>query len=615
MASPNFSSSNMPWTWTQPSTSADHVQWTWSQPSTPVDHVPSTWSQSSVTVDHTAKADNEVNYMAQNNEIWDFLDIPIPTQTLIEPPVKMVKLGIGSESLCLDDLLTPLTPTMANNSTYLDILSQLEKDLSLPHPTISSVKQVPHTPIKEDSNIPVQKDLLSYAIDFIGINENDVNDIPHTAPTSNDLLSIAIDSIGENDVAIPETGTGNDLLALAIDSVGINGVNSLYETEPTSIPTAPRKYSLTSSMNHVMHSPSRKRARSPTRALLHPPQKLPKYPATRKVQQYTVVQKSKKSPDVQKPKKYPAVQKPKQYPGTQKLQQCPSVQKVQHHPAVQKMQQHPSVHNTQQYPTVQELKQYTAVQKSKQYPGAQKLQQHPSVQKAQQHPSIQKVQHQPAVLKPKQHPSLQNMQHHPVAQKSKQYPAVQKLQQHPSVQNVQQHSAVQKLKQHPSYQKVQQHPAIQKPKQYPTIQKVQQYPGVSLLQQSLIEPKVKKNKTKKELYPTDKQPYSSAQKKQHLPAAQNLLMDFLHFPPKAPQPPVQQGNGTLTCPWCRNDGFQTPDALSTHLAQGDCILDYLPMSRGFQCVLCKQFLSEKNDVFIHAREHRRGQFPGTVISI
>ena len=256
--------------WTQPSTSKDHVQWTWSQLSTPVNNVASTWSQPSITVEHTAKADTAVNYMAQNNEFWNFLDSPIPAQTLIDPPVKKTKLGIGSESLCLDDLLTPFTPTMANNSTYLDILSQLEKDLALPNPAMSSVKQVQHTPIKENSKVSVQRDLLSYAIDFIGINENDVNDIPHTASPSRDLLSIAIDSIGENDVdAIPETGTCKDLLTLAVDSIGIdeNGVNSLRETESISIPTAPRKSSLTHSsslMKHAMHSPIRKRPRSPT---------------------------------------------------------------------------------------------------------------------------------------------------------------------------------------------------------------------------------------------------------------------------------------------------------------------------------------------------------------
>ena len=592
----------MPWTWSQPSTSADHVQWTWSQPSTPVNHFPSTWSQTSINVDYTAAADTAVNYMVQNNEIWNFLDSPKPVQTLIDPPVKNVNVGIGSESLCLDDLLTPLTPTMANDSTYLDILSQLEKDLARPNPEISSVKHVQHTHTEEDSTVPVQTDLLSYAIDFTGINENDINGIPHTAPTSRDLLSIAIDSIGENDVdAIPETGTRKDLIALAIDSVDIGeiDINSLHETEPTSIPTGPRKSNLThssSSMNHVMHSPSLKRPRSPTRALLHPPQKIlkqslttHKYPSTHKVHQYPAVQNSKQYPAVQNSKQCPAVQKSKQYLPKQEMQQNPSVHKVQQPPTVHKLKQHPSVHQVQQLLAVQKLKQH-------------KVQKHPSAQKVQQGPKQY-----PAIQKPKQYPAVQKSKQDLAVQKSKQFPATKKRQQHPSVHKEQQHPAVQMVQQNTSLQNVQQHPAVQKPKQYPAKS--------SLLQQSLTGPKLQQNPKKKQLYPTDKQPYSSAQKKQHLPAAQNLLMDFLHFPPKAPQPPVQQGNDTLTCPWCRNGGFRTPDSLSIHLAQGDCIFDYLPMSRGFQCVLCKQFLSEKDDVFIHVREHRRGQFPGTMISI
>ena len=356
MACPNYSSSNMPWTWTQPSTSTqstdhgqwtqpwtqpststdhvqwtqpstskDHVQWTWSQLSTPVNNVASTWSKPSIIVEHTAKADTAVNYMAQNNEFWNFLDSPRPAQTLIDPPVKKTKLGIGSESLCLDDLLTPFTPTMANNSTYLDILSQLEKDLALPNPAMSSVKQVQHTPIKENSTVSVQRDLLSYAMDFIGINENDVNDIPHTASPSRDLLSIALDSIGENDVdAIPETGTHKDLLALAIDSVGMdeNGVNSLRETESISISTAPRKSSLThssSSINHAIHSPIRKRPRSPTRKMIQ-------YPTVKKPKQYPDVQNPTQYPDGQNPKQNSSVQKPTEYPTTNKLlQQHPSL--------------------------------------------------------------------------------------------------------------------------------------------------------------------------------------------------------------------------------------------------------------------------------------------------
>ena len=411
MACPNYSSSNMPWTWTQPSTSTDHgqwtqpwtqpststdhvqwtqpstskdhVQWTWSQLSTPVNNVASTWSQPSITVEHTAKADTAVNYMAQNNEFWNFLGSPIPSQTLIDPPVKKTKLDIGSESLCLDDLLTPFTPTMANNSTYLDILSQLEKDLALPNPAMSSVKQVQHTPIKENSKVSVQRDLLSYAIDFIGINENDVNDIPHTASPSRDLLSIAIDSIGENDVdAIPETGTCKDLLTLAVDSIGIdeNGVNSLRKTESISTPTAPRKSSLThssSSMNHAIHSPIRKRPRSPTR-------KKTQYPAVKKPKQY---------PDVQNLKQYSSVKKPTQWPTTNKL-----------------LQKHPSLQKVQQYSAVQKTKKYPAVKKSKQNPTTQKLQ---SVQKVQQHPAVHKQKQYPAEQKVQQLTSLPNVQQHP----------------------------------------------------------------------------------------------------------------------------------------------------------------------------------------------------------
>lgn len=183
--------------------------------------IPWTWSQKSTAAD-TAEVDAAVNLLSQCGGLWDFLNDSLnSSQTqnepqakkikleespvsnpniedvksvpslassnndafqslddLFEPPAKKIKLEESQVSSpyiedvpspacsdidALDDLLSPFTPTMANDNSYLETLSELEKVLNLPKSGQSIVKQEPMSPSQLepiDTYVPVKSETI-----------------------------------------------------------------------------------------------------------------------------------------------------------------------------------------------------------------------------------------------------------------------------------------------------------------------------------------------------------------------------------------------------------------------------------------------------------------------
>ena len=231
MESPN----SIPWTWSQKSTAADTAEVDaavnlLSQCGGLWDFLNDSLNSSQTQNEPPAKKIKLEEFSLSNSNIEDVKSVPSPTSsnnesfqalddllstfthTQNEPPAKNIELDESqasspniedvnsvpipspSDNDALDDLLAPFTPTLANENSYLQTLSDLEKVLNIPNSGKSIIKEEPMSPsqfepvdtfapvksepIEREVSSPATRDLLAFAMDSIGFDVNEVDAIP-----------------------------------------------------------------------------------------------------------------------------------------------------------------------------------------------------------------------------------------------------------------------------------------------------------------------------------------------------------------------------------------------------------------------------------------------------